>query len=441
MSSESTSSINDSSSRPLNVAIIGGGIGGLSLLIGLLHNANLNVIKPHIYEAAAKFSEIGAGVGFGPNAIESMRVVSPEFQQRFFAMATDADPEVVNGVEVPVWNEMRMGMDGKSEKCPLKAGDVITKVCFSAWKKNVHRAHFLDEMVSMLPGGTGEGFVTFGKRCTDIQDGEGGKGVVIKFADGMEAEADAVIGCDGVKSRVRPILLRKIGDEEGINPRFSGKYAYRGLIPIDEAVATIGDVAKRSHMWYGYDGHFVCFPFDGKWESQDWVLPATVEEALEDFVDWPDNIRKMVQSLQKPDKWMLFEHPPAKSYCDEAGKICLLGDCAHASTPHHGAGAGMAIEDSAVLSRLLGALEQPDPRALAAAFRSYDTARRVRTQKLVTTSRDAALLYEFQTPGILDDIEKVRKNVQERLRWIWDLDVEQHCMEAVNRLKEEVKLL
>ena len=69
---------------------------------------------------------------------------------------------------------------------------------------------------------------------------------------------------------------------------------------------------------------------DGKWDSQDWVLPATVDEALEDFADWPDFIKNMLRLLQKPDKWMLFEHPPAKSYCDDEGTICLLGDCAHA---------------------------------------------------------------------------------------------------------------
>jgi salicylate hydroxylase len=158
-------------------------------------------------------------------------------------------------------------------------------------------------------------------------------------------DVDAVVGCDGIKSRVRPILMKMIGDEKAVNPQFSGKYAYRGLIPMDEAVEALGEIARRSHMWYGYDGHFVCFPvdkgktmnvvafrtkFDGKWESPDWILPATVEEALEDFKDFSPSIKKMVSSLRKPDKWMLFEHPPAKSYCDEDGKICLLGDCAHA---------------------------------------------------------------------------------------------------------------
>lgn len=349
MASESGANLDNPTSKPLEIAIIGGGIGGLTLLLGLLNHTDPKIIKPHIYEAAAEFSEIGAGVGFGPNALQALGIVLPELQERFFTLATDAYADVIDGVKRPIWNEMFMGMDGKSEKCPLKAGDRIMNVCFDArkqnWKKNVHRARWLEQMVETLPGGTGAELVTFGKRCTDVQRQENGRGFIIKFADGTEAKADAVVGCDGVKSRVRQILLTMNDDEQAINPRFSGKYAYRGLIPIDEAVAAIGEVANRTHMWYGYDGHFVCFPIDkgkvlnvvafhtkadGKWDSMDWVLPATVEEALEDFADWPENIRKMVGAIRKPDKWMLFEHPPAKSYCDESGRICLLGDCAHA---------------------------------------------------------------------------------------------------------------
>jgi len=332
--------------KPLNIAIIGGGIGGLSFLLGLLQNANLSVIKPHLYEAAAEFSEIGAGVGFGPNSIQAMGVVSPSLRKRFEEIASDSD-EVIDesGKKRAVWNYMLMGMNGRSERCPLKAGDPICKVLFDTFKKNVHRARFLDEIINQLPGGTGDGFVSFKKRCTDIVKLNDGKGVGIQFADGTYVEADAVVGCDGIKSRIRPILMKMIGDEKSINPQFSGKYAYRGLIPMDEAVDALGDTIRHSNMYFGYNGHFVCFPVDkgktlnvvafrtkddGKWESADWVLPATVDEALEDYKEWSEPIKKMVKSLRKPDKWMLFEHPPAESYCDEDGKICLLGDCAHA---------------------------------------------------------------------------------------------------------------
>lgn len=333
-------------SKPLDIAIIGGGIGGLSLLLGLLQHGNPSAIRPHLYESAPVFSEIGAGVGFGPNSVQAMGVVSPSLQQRFQEIASDSDVIIdEHGDEKAVWNAMWMGMDGRSEKCPLKAGDLIIRVLFDTFKKTVHRARFLDEMIRQLPGEAGEGYVSFRKRCTEIDDLGMGRGVRVHFADGSSVNVDAVVGCDGIKSRVRPILMEMIGDEKAINPQFSGKYAYRGLIPMGEAIDALGEVARQSHMWYGYDGHFVCFPvdkgktmnvvafrtkFDGKWESSDWILPATVEEALEDFKDFSPSVKKMVSSLRKPDKWMLFEHPPARSYCDNDGKICLLGDCAHA---------------------------------------------------------------------------------------------------------------
>lgn len=108
------------------------------------------------------------------------------------------------------------------------------------------------------------------------------------------------------------------------------------------------------------------------------------------------------------------------------------------STPHQGAGAGMAIEDAAVLSKLLGAIGKPEKVELRAALKAYDIVRRPRTQRLVTTSREAGELYEFQAPGIDDDIEKVAANVNERLRWIWDVNVEELCEEAVTRFREEL---
>lgn len=99
----------------------------------------------------------------------------------------------------------------------------------------------------------------------------------------------------------------------------------------------------------------------------------------------------------------------------------------------------MAIEDAAILSRLLGVIEKPDREGLRAAFRVYDALRRPRTQKLVTTSREAGTLYEFQEPDILDDIEKVKADIDQRLRWIWNVNIEELCQEAVSLLKEDLK--
>lgn len=109
----------------------------------------------------------------------------------------------------------------------------------------------------------------------------------------------------------------------------------------------------------------------------------------------------------------------------------------HASTPHQGAGAGMAIEDALVLSRLLALVK--DKKHIPAAFRAYDQLRRPRTQKLVTTSRDAGRLYDMQMPGVGEDVEKIKSNLAERWKWIWDFDLEEHVEEAKTAFRKEVE--
>jgi salicylate hydroxylase len=336
---------NGDAQKPLDIAIIGGGIGGLCLLLGIIEHTDASFIRPHLYESASAFSEIGAGVGFGPNAVQAMSIINPALSEAFKNIASNADVKEVDGKKVAVWNEFRMGMDGRTERNPLKAGEVVTSVCFESFKKNVHRAAFLEEMIKLLPTRESEGYVSFRKRCVEIEDLGLAKGVRVHFEDGSAVEADAVVGCDGVKSRVRQIMLTRTGDTEAINPQFTGKYAYRGLIPMDEAVVAFGEAARRSSIISGYDGHLVCFPIDkgktlnvvafqtqpeGKWDHQDWVIPASIDQVLEDYREWSNPVKDLLKGLRKPDIWALFEHPPAKSYWDGQGKLCLLGDCAHA---------------------------------------------------------------------------------------------------------------
>lgn len=75
----------------------------------------------------------------------------------------------------------------------------------------------------------------------------------------------------------------------------------------------------------------------------------------DDFADWGDSVKKIASFVEKPDVWAIFDYPPAKSYYK--GRTCLSGDAAHASTPHLGAGAGMAIEDAYIMASLLAEIE------------------------------------------------------------------------------------
>lgn len=409
------------SQKPFHVAVCGGGIGGLCLTIGLLRQD----VSCTLYEAASAFAEIGAGVSFGPNAVRAMELIDPQIARGFEKCVTlNAWPE-----KKETWFDFRIGRSYSKNDCALAAVDTyVADVKSGEWgQTSVHRAHFLDELVKLIP----QNVPKFGKRLKEVI--ETGEKMVLVFEDGTRAEADALIGCDGIKSRTRKILLGD--DHHAANAVFSGKYAYRGLIPMDEAVDALGDeLARNSQVYMGHQGHVLTFPvekgktmnvvafrtkLDGRWEDKNWVLPSTTDEILQDFAGWGDKVVHILSLIKTPDIWALFDHPPAPTYYK--GRLCLLGDAAHASTPHQGAGAGQAIEDALVLSNLLG--QANSAANIEHAFGAYDAVRRPRSQLVVRTSREASHIYEMEDEDIGVDLDKMKKLLQNRCRWIWEEDL------------------
>jgi salicylate hydroxylase len=246
-----------SSSKPNSLAIVGGGIAGLTLAITLLeYNIPLT-----IYEAAPHFGEIGAGVAFGPNAGRAMELMSPKIYDAFMKCKTgNADDSKSDS-----WFTIRVGDARREDKEGFvregkKVGDALFEVPMHSkgGRGGVYRAHFLDELVKDVP----EGVAKFDKRLVEMDEAEDGSGdMVLKFADGSTAQHSAVIGCDGIKSLSRKWLL---GRENPVSKAvFSGKYAYRGLIPMDQAVELLGkEVAENSQMYLGYHGHLLTFPIE-----------------------------------------------------------------------------------------------------------------------------------------------------------------------------------
>lgn len=152
---------------------------------------------------------------------------------------------------------VRRSKDGKEGK---KVGDELFDVCFSqgVGSGGVYRARFLDELVLPPP----EGFTQFGKKLASISEATDGSGdKMLHFEDGTIAQHIVVIGCDGIKSVTRKIVLGS--DDPAAAPVFSGKYAYRDLIPMDKAVELGGEEETRtSQMYFGYGGHVLTFPIE-----------------------------------------------------------------------------------------------------------------------------------------------------------------------------------
>lgn len=429
----------DATKKDYNLAIVGGGISGLCLAITLLRYD----IPITIYEAASHFSEIGAGVYMGPNAGRAMKLMSPKIHEAFVKTSTGNQWKE----KIDSWFTIRVGDERKADKEGFvkpgkKVGDALFDVPMKAGgdRGGVYRAAFLDELVKDIP----DHVARFGKRLVDLSNAKDNSGdMVLHFADGTTAQHSAVIGCDGIKSKTRPWLLGK--DDPASFAEYSGKYAYRGLIPMDKAVKLLGEeVAANSSIFLGYHGHILTFPVQkGKtmnvvafnssktWDDEKWVVTTSKERMEADFAKWGPQVQKIVGAMEKPDVWALFMHPHCNTFYK--GRLCLLGDAAHATTPHQGAGAGMCIEDSYILANLIKDANSVDD--LESAFKAFDQTRRERSQKNVTTSKEAGMLYDMELFG--DDLEAIEKSFLTRMQWIWEFDIEEQLKEAQRIMRGE----
>lgn len=283
------------SAKPIEIAIVGGGMGGLCLAIGLLKYSNLRV---QIYEAAQKFNEVGAGVAFGPNSLRAMRLISPSVEAAYLRRATSNAWKV----HATTSFQYRQGQ-GPNE------GDLIAAPENETGQSNVHRAHFLDEFIKLIP----KEVANFGKRLECIEDG-GVSGVKLHFRDGTTVVADALVGADGVHSITRKFLLGE--NHPATNSVFTGYVAYRGLVPMEIAVAKISaNFAQNGHIWACKDRVIATYPIDsGKtmnvtainmsyksWTKEDRVILSDPKRIIQEFSDCGKTVRSIVEVCEKAE--------------------------------------------------------------------------------------------------------------------------------------------
>ncbi|KAK8090376.1 hypothetical protein PG997_005337 [Apiospora hydei] len=419
--------------KSFEIAVIGGGIAGATLAVALIKHG----IPCQIYEQGHGFSEIGAGVAFSPNALRAMDICDKSLRAAFEKVGTHNQwPE-----KHDVYFDVLDGMAGGDTPATNKQLFTLTN---EQGMDAVHRAHFMDEVANVIP----KEKCHFRKHLDRVEENGGKDGrVKMFFHDGTTAEADAVVGCDGIKSRTRQLVL---GDDEhpSAHPQYTHVYGYRGVIPMEQAVEALGEErAKNSCLWIGKGAHILSYPVDGgktfnmfgavvdkgDWPSHDQLtLPTTREEALHHYADFGPMVKKQFELVEDNiDKWALFDtgdHPVPKF---NKGRIVLCGDAAHATTPHHGAGAGFCVEDSAVLSELLTDSQVTKPDQLAAVFEAFDAVRRPRGHWLVQSSRRMVELYQGRAKDVdSNDVDAMRKEMEERFSTVWGYDLKKAIQEG-----------
>lgn len=195
----------------------------------------------------------------------------------------------------------------------------------------------------------------------------------------------------------------------------------------------------NGQLYVGYQGYIMSYPVKGgkfvdiaavkdfEWDNENWILTSTTENMVKDFEGWGSDIIDLIQRFEMKDKWGFFDMAHDQKYY--RGNICLMGDSALASTPHLGAGAGMAFEDAYILSYLLGMAE--DCGEVEKVFACFDGSRRKRSQEVIKMSRKAGRANVMEGEGIGDDFELVKADIDARYRWIRDFDLEGELAEAM----------
>ena len=412
-----------STQKDFSVAIVGGGIGGLTLAIGL-HSRGVPV---HIFESASAFAEIGAGIAIGPNAQNALQRLG--LYESFLELA-----------DFPARNLFFQWRLAEPEEQTL----LSETFCKKYGMASIHRAELLDTFIEKIP----KEICSFGKRVKSIEQHDR---VKLTFEDGSTHETDLVIGCDGIHSRVRGALDPNTAGPSAVAGSdslvWSGTWAYRGLIPRETFVAALGKekgefYADTAQMMLAKDSHILIFPIQGgktvnivamvtdrtQWpqrtpfpKGEPWIQETSQQALLDDFSTYSSDLIKMLKCIDKPSKWALHQVVTSlTSYIN--GRVIVTGDAAHGGVPHQGAMAGQAIEDALFVSNLLSHPKVNNAN-LVQALQVYDKIRVPRANRVLETSLEAGETYEFRGVAA-DDPQKLGQHLVERFDHIWDYDLD-----------------
>jgi salicylate hydroxylase len=345
--------------KTARIAVIGGGIGGLTAAHALLRQG----FEVTVHESAPELKEIGAGVALGPNAMKALR--SLDLEQPVRDVAYESQYQYLRN-----W----------------RTGRVISKTRrdlnnrYGATGCSAHRADLLDVLGADLP----KEIIHLGSRCVGVKTTE--DSAVALFRDGSEVEADIVVGADGIHSAVRECLF---GPDA---PRFTGKICYRCLVPVDAVPG--GLYGGDGGTWLGPHGTVVVYKVrrgqlvnvvahydDETWREESWIRECPKEEVIERYQGWHESLARLFSSTETHYKWGLHDRDPLKQWTK--GRATLLGDAAHPMLPYLGQGACQAMEDGCVLAKALASM----PDDLPGALRLYERSRLPRASRVVLSAR------------------------------------------------------
>jgi len=356
-----------------DVAIVGGGIGGLTLAASLAQQS----LSVQVFEQDNQLREIGAGIAIGGNATRLLH-----------RLGVDLSP-VANmppAVEFRRWQDGRLLWSHPIGKWYMRE--------VGAPYLTLHRATLQRLLATAVPSDC----IQLSRQLVGLSDEPAG--VRLRFAEGEDVVAGVVAGVDGVNSTVRRYVC---GD---VAPAHSGEIGFRGVIPVGKSRDLPDPTAL--HCWCGPGTHVVYYGLDRgelvnllavytpdrlpTWTSSTNRLSATTDQALAIFTEycWDPRILDLIRNIEGDMSfWALVDLPRLPRW--SRGRVVLLGDAAHAPLPHQGQGAGLAIEDAYALGALLA---KGGPDDYGSAFEGFENLRRRRAWTVQAYSRAAGRAYK-----------------------------------------------
>lgn len=400
-------------SQNARVAIIGGGMGGLTAAIALTKIAGVQVT---VFEQASQLGEVGAGVTVAPNAARVLDRLGVLEGIRSVGAVPDGHGVYQNAM-----------------------GEIVTDAAWEDTAKNyqnigMYRPDLINALASNVPAEV----VRLGHRLKSVETVD--SGVRVEFENGVEDVFDAVIGADGIHSVVR----QAVGQHP--EPVYSGYIVYRGVV---DASLLPEDWPMISQVWMGNRRHFMAYPLQQRKLfnfvagvpsdrplSGPWSGPAEVSELAAEFAgdQWDPKLQHFIRQIDKTFWWGLFDHDPLTNW--SRGAITLLGDAAHTMLPHQGQGVNQAIEDSMALATFLAAADEIAD--IPEAFRRYTAVRMQRTAILQHGSRRAGAMFDAQYE--FADLDKrdadIRVGRDFRRSTVFDYDAQKVAEQALTRFRK-----
>lgn len=367
------------------IAIAGGGIGGLSAALELANKG----FRVEVLERAKSLREVGAGLQLSANAVHVLDRLGLGEHLRACATAPD-------GIRV---NSARSG----KAITTIPLGKSYAKR-YGAPYLVIHRAD-LQSALANAAADHPDITLKFGHEVRDAVRHSRGLTIQADHNGAIEEiRAIAMIGADGVWSETRSEILKLP------KAAYSGRTAWRATIPANMLpISMQGWSASHTGLWLGNQAHLVHYPINNgakinlvaivqdDWIEKGWNAIGNRAWLLERFKGWSPEARTMLQTPSRWLKWALcgIENPQGRW---GEGPVTLLGDAAHGMLPFLAQGAGMSIEDGAVLARSI----QPGPiKDLEEGLRRYERLRRPRVTRVIKQARKNGEIYHLSGPSAI----------------------------------------